>query len=89
MQRVRFRDELNRRALPDAIKVRGGRLVAMLWAVLAFGVLCAFTAAPARATSRGMTATRSTTNARRPVSDTSPIAARNTASASNAHRTAT
>jgi hypothetical protein len=33
--------QLNRRALPDAIKVRGGRLVAMIWAVLAFGVMSA------------------------------------------------
>jgi hypothetical protein len=33
--------QLNRRALPDAIKVRGARLGAMIWAVLAFGVLSA------------------------------------------------
>ena len=33
--------QLNRRALPDAIRVRGGRLVAMVWAVLAFGVMSA------------------------------------------------
>ena len=33
--------QLNRGALPDAIKVRGGRLVAMIWAVLAFGVMSA------------------------------------------------
>ena len=30
---------LNRRALPDAIKIRGLRLGAMIWAVSAFGVL--------------------------------------------------
>lgn len=33
--------QLNRRALPEAIKVRGARLGAMIWAVLAFGVLSA------------------------------------------------
>jgi hypothetical protein len=33
--------QLNRRALPDAIKVRGTRLGAMIWAVLAFGVMSA------------------------------------------------
>jgi len=33
--------QLNRRALPDAIKIRGARLGAMIWAVLAFGVLSA------------------------------------------------
>ena len=33
--------QLNRRALPDAIKVRGARLGAMIWAVLAFGVMSA------------------------------------------------
>jgi vacuolar-type H+-ATPase subunit I/STV1 len=33
--------QLNRRALPDAIKVRGARLGVMIWAILAFGVLSA------------------------------------------------
>lgn len=33
--------QLNRRALPDAIKVRGARLGAMIWAILAFGILSA------------------------------------------------
>ncbi len=33
--------QLNRRALPDAIKVRGARLGVMIWAVLAFGALSA------------------------------------------------
>jgi hypothetical protein len=33
--------QLNRRALPEAIKVRGARLGAMIWAVLAFGVMSA------------------------------------------------
>src|SRR5919107_6039744 len=33
--------QLNRRALPEAIKVRGARLGAMIWAVFAFGVLSA------------------------------------------------
>ena len=33
--------QLNRRALPEAIKVRGARLGAMIWSVLAFGVLSA------------------------------------------------
>jgi hypothetical protein len=32
---------LNRRALPDAIKMRGARLGAMIWSVLAFGILSA------------------------------------------------
>jgi hypothetical protein len=33
--------QLNRRALPDAIKLRGVRLGAMIWSVLIFGVLSA------------------------------------------------
>jgi hypothetical protein len=33
--------QLNRRALPEAIRVRGARLGALIWAVLAFGVLSA------------------------------------------------
>jgi vacuolar-type H+-ATPase subunit I/STV1 len=31
--------QLNRRALPDAIKVRGVRLGALIWSVLAFGIM--------------------------------------------------
>jgi vacuolar-type H+-ATPase subunit I/STV1 len=33
--------QLNRKALPGAIKVRGVRLGAMIWAVLAFGIMSA------------------------------------------------
>ena len=33
--------QLNRKALPEAIRVRGARLGAMIWAVLAFGVMSA------------------------------------------------